>query len=58
MYNHFLIITFRMQLDKQHLMFRVTIPRANIVGHYKMNGRILILPINGEGLANITFSMC
>ncbi|GLV43998.1 uncharacterized protein CBL_12706 [Carabus blaptoides fortunei] len=44
-----------MQLDKQHMIFRVNIPRANILGRYKMDGNILILPIKGEGPANITF---
>lgn len=38
------------------MIFRVSIPNAIIVGHYKMNGRILILPIQGEGPANMTIS--
>lgn len=36
------------------MIFRVTIPNARIEGQYKMNGRILILPIQGEGPANLT----
>lgn len=30
------------------------LPHAEIVGDYEMNGKILILPIKGQGKANIT----
>lgn len=29
-------------------------PRAELVGPYRVNGRILILPIQGDGISNIT----
>lgn len=45
-----------LQMDKNHMIFKVTIPVARIIGHYKMNGNILILPIRGEGPANVTLS--
>lgn len=44
-----------MDIDNKHFKFVVHIPRANLIGEYDINGRILILPIQGKGPANITF---
>lgn len=32
-----------------------TVPRITINGDYKIDGRVLVLPINGEGKANLMF---
>lgn len=32
-----------------------TVPRINIIGKYKVNGRVLVLPIQGEGPARLAF---
>lgn len=44
-----------MDVNNKHFKFVVHIPRANLIGEYDINGRILILPIQGKGPANITF---
>lgn len=32
-----------------------TVPKINIVGDYKINGRVLVLPIQGQGKADLAF---
>lgn len=32
----------------------VLVPVASLVGGYKINGKVLILPIQGEGKSNMT----
>ncbi|GLV41783.1 uncharacterized protein CBL_12072 [Carabus blaptoides fortunei] len=44
-----------MDINNRRFTFVVHIPRANLIGEYDINGRILILPIQGKGPANITF---
>ncbi|XP_049547943.1 uncharacterized protein LOC125959175 [Anopheles darlingi] len=34
------------------------IPLASLVGNYKINGKVLILPIQGEGISNMTMANC
>lgn len=36
------------------MTYKVFIPRVQIISQYSMNGRILILPIRGDGNCNIT----
>lgn len=36
------------------LYAELTVPHTEIIGDYDMNGNILILPIKGQGKANIT----
>ncbi len=31
------------------------IPRLTIQGHYKLNGKVILLPVQGDGPANMTF---
>lgn len=46
-----------MDLDKQHATVTIHIPHLNILGNYDVSGRILVLPISGQGAANITHGM-
>lgn len=32
--------------------------KLQILGNYKLNGQVLILPIAGHGFSNLTFGMC
>jgi len=45
---------FRFDLAKKHAELMFTFDSANIVGDYKVSGRILILPLTGAGIANLT----
>jgi hypothetical protein len=36
------------------IVWTVKIPKLTILGDYKINGKFLVLPIRGEGPANIT----
>ncbi|XP_054279197.1 protein takeout-like [Macrosteles quadrilineatus] len=44
----------RMDLAKKHVEWDFFVPRIEIVGGYKAAGKILVLPIVGNGLGNIT----
>ena len=44
----------RYDFDKQHIIFEVTVPRIDITGQYNVSGRILLLPITGNGDVNMT----
>lgn len=33
-------------------------PQVSLLGPYKISGKILVLPIQGEGQSNITISKC
>ncbi|KAF2886369.1 hypothetical protein ILUMI_19804 [Ignelater luminosus] len=46
---------FKFDPRKQHLAITVYIENANLISHYNIDGKILILPIRGDGAANITF---
>lgn len=35
-----------------------TVPKVSITGKYKVDGRVLVLPIRGEGDANLVFDNC
>lgn len=50
------IIYFRVDLTNKHISVVVGINYINMKAKYSMNGQLLILPIRGEGPANITFS--
>lgn len=43
-------------LASRHWELYFTNPRLEVLGDYKMDGKVLILPITGEGLGNITLS--
>jgi hypothetical protein len=44
----------RYDFDKQHFSYEVTVPRIEIIGKYTVSGRILLLPISGNGDVNVT----
>lgn len=46
---------FRVDLSKKSGHFYLRIDNVNFAGKYEINGQILVLPIKGEGDANITF---
>lgn len=48
-------IYFSVNLKDMKVTASVFIPNVNVVGHYDVKGRILILPIVGSGPANFTF---
>lgn len=39
---------------KGKLKLEADIPKVILLGHYKINGQILVLPIQGEGNSNLT----
>jgi hypothetical protein len=45
---------FSIDFDKQLLEFKLTFPSLNLIGNYLANGRILVVPITGNGDMNIT----
>lgn len=47
---------FKENFNKTRIEFRFRVPVMLIAGPYKMNGRILVLPVQGNGMANITLS--
>ncbi|XP_075215010.1 protein takeout-like [Lycorma delicatula] len=44
----------RMDLQKRHVEWDFKIPKVEVLGNYKADGKILVLPITGQGKANIT----
>lgn len=44
-----------MDWDKYSIEAEVTVPKpVKLMGDYKINGKVLILPIQGNGLSNLT----
>lgn len=48
------ITGFGEQIDNAKLTFEVLVPVVTQVGAYKINGKVLVLPIQGTGLSNMT----
>lgn len=46
----------RFDLDKKHVEFDLLFRKFYITGDYDISGRVLVLPIQGKGPANITLS--
>uniref|UniRef100_A0AAU6SHL0 Protein takeout-like protein n=1 Tax=Maconellicoccus hirsutus TaxID=177089 RepID=A0AAU6SHL0_MACHI len=46
----------RTNITGQHIEWDFEIPKIYIIGHYEVSGRILILPITGNGKANVTIT--
>ena len=44
----------RSELDKYRMHFKLDLPVLELLGDYEMDGRALVLPIRGQGKANIT----
>lgn len=42
--------------NKNMIIFNSNSPQIIIAGNYKINGKILVLPVYGQGKCNITFS--
>ncbi|KAJ1528459.1 hypothetical protein ONE63_006870 [Megalurothrips usitatus] len=45
-------------LDKKKASFDMVFPTLNIIGDYTISGRVLVLPISGQGPANVTVTDC
>jgi hypothetical protein len=41
--------------DKKKITAEVTVPEAQFSGRYELNGKLLTLPISGNGHFNATF---
>lgn len=52
----FVVEKLRANLDKFKLEASIKFPNLRIKSHYKVNGRILILQLNGEGPADGNYS--
>ncbi|KAJ4448254.1 hypothetical protein ANN_10268 [Periplaneta americana] len=48
----------RYDFKKKHIFHQVIIPRVDNVGKYEIQGRLLLLPIFGQGDFNITLDNC
>ena len=44
--------------DKQHVHHEMTLRRLEILGKYNVSGRLLLVPITGNGDINITLGNC
>lgn len=45
---------FRKDFDKARIEMRFKYPALNIQGPYKLEGRVLVLPVQGDGKINLT----
>lgn len=48
---------FGRDFDKAKMELRFVFPRLELNGPYKLTGQILILPVNGNGITNMTFTV-
>lgn len=48
------LLFYSLNVDKGLLKFNGELEKSNLLADYIMNGRILVLPIQGNGKANIT----
>lgn len=48
------MLYFSAQLDKYMLYTEALTPKMEFIADYVMNGRVIVLPVQGKGLANIT----
>lgn len=46
---------FRKDYDKAKMELRFRYPVMQIQGPYKLDGKVLVLPVQGNGVANLTF---
>ncbi|KAG4079172.1 hypothetical protein HA402_001143 [Bradysia odoriphaga] len=49
------VVGFGKDPKKSKFEFYGRIPRLSIIGNYKLNGNVIILPVQGDGPANMTF---
>lgn len=56
--NIFLIFRgFNKNAENDKIDFKLKVPRISMISKYKISGRVLILPIQGEGRSNMTMGM-
>lgn len=46
---------FPANFEKAKMEFHFNYPEMHIKGPYKIEGKVLILPVQGDGIANLTF---
>jgi hypothetical protein len=46
---------FKKDYDKAKMEFRFQYPVLSIEGPYRLEGKVLVLPVQGDGIANLTF---
>ncbi|XP_014254914.1 protein takeout-like [Cimex lectularius] len=46
----------KLNLNKRQINIKLNIPRLVVTGKYDVSGRILVLPISGRGISNITLT--
>lgn len=51
------VVGFEKNPRKSKFEMYCRIPKLTIIGNYKASGRVIILPITGHGLANMTFGI-
>lgn len=44
----------RLDVNKRHIELTASVPLLSVRGRYTADGRVLILPIKGDGDANVT----
>jgi hypothetical protein len=49
---------FSFNFDKKHVHHEMALKRLEILGKYNVAGRVLVLPISGNGDINITLGNC
>jgi hypothetical protein len=52
--NTSLVLYFSSDLEKHHLKYVLRFPVVTVLGKYETDGRILLLPVKGNGNINIT----
>lgn len=52
-----LFLNYRVDMDKKTIDLVFNGDSVSVAGEYDVNGRILLLPIRGNGHLNITFGM-
>ncbi|KAK9504242.1 hypothetical protein O3M35_010617 [Rhynocoris fuscipes] len=46
----------KLDLDKRHIDIKLSIPRLSVTGKYDVAGKVLLFPITGKGISNITLT--
>lgn len=54
MFTWIIVDCSRIDLDKRHVEYDLSMPRLEMLTTYNVSGRILLLPIMGHGQGNIT----
>jgi len=57
-FNIIKIIVHRVDEKKRHVEWDFELDQCMFLGQYSVEGQVLILPIKGDGDANITVSKC